>query len=665
MRVRRLAPAISTVILALLLTGPVLAVDEIGIFFDPAATQNTTTTSAPNAVVTAYLVLLDPSATADITAWECRLAWYTDGPAPVALQWNLRGDATNYDTPPDFLVGVNTPLPVAAQVVLMELQLLVPDPAAAIALHVQPYPLPSIIDPPDSGYRLQQPIYTTGSGEELVPLTQISGCESYPVAEINGPVPAPTLAVAGPGLAVMPFDHINTVVLPISNSGDGPLAATVALTSYDGLFLEVGGQGPHPGPVPLHLEPGETKEVRVVSIADQGLPTSMSVAACGDVLHITEIRRSSTQQRAIEFSNAELDFGTTLVGTTVRIPVTVLNHSDYATQLAITDDCASFGILGAPLVVPAFGQLEFEAFFTPYEGGTTSCEIGFDTPTDEPTVVLHCLGTGVGGDPSGRAVDFESRPDGTPLVAGERLGAQFCGWGVMFKPSGPTAGTVLAAGDGYTAFGNSPTNAISVGGPGEALRLAFVRPGRSAPTTVERVAFLVGDGDPDTETVEVTVTDQGGATLYHTFVSTVTEPQTIVYVASSPIIAEVTVALAPASLTGAVIDDLRFDDLIAGGALGPGQAPLTTGLLGCAPNPCNPRTVLRYAVPAAGPVRLDVFDVRGRRVPRLVDRIQPAGQHEVTWAGQADDGRAVASGVYLARLRAAGSEDTHRLVLMK
>ncbi|MEZ4387220.1 MAG: FlgD immunoglobulin-like domain containing protein, partial [Candidatus Krumholzibacteriia bacterium] len=118
------------------------------------------------------------------------------------------------------------------------------------------------------------------------------------------------------------------------------------------------------------------------------------------------------------------------------------------------------------------------------------------------------------------------------------------------------------------------------------------------------------------------------------------------------------------SASGAVIDDLRLDDIMLITTPAP-ELPLTTLILGCAPNPFNPRTVLRYTVPAAGPVRLDVFDVRGRRVSRLVDRIQPAGQHEVTWAGQADDGRAVASGVYLARLRAAGSEDTHRLVLMK
>jgi len=54
-------------------------------------------------------------------------------------------------------------------------------------------------------------------------------------------------------------------------------------------------------------------------------------------------------------------------------------------------------------------------------------------------------------------------------------------------------------------------------------------------------------------------------------------------------------------------------------------------------------------------VRLDVFDVSGRRVRRLVDASGLAGQHEVVWDGRAEDGTVAAPGTYFARL-AAGEE---------
>ncbi|HEY3216390.1 MAG TPA: matrixin family metalloprotease [Candidatus Eisenbacteria bacterium] len=60
-------------------------------------------------------------------------------------------------------------------------------------------------------------------------------------------------------------------------------------------------------------------------------------------------------------------------------------------------------------------------------------------------------------------------------------------------------------------------------------------------------------------------------------------------------------------------------------------------------------SVLRFALPSGGPVRLDVFDVAGRKVTRLVDGFEAAGEHEVAWDGAASYGRAP-SGFYFARM---------------
>jgi len=80
-----------------------------------------------------------------------------------------------------------------------------------------------------------------------------------------------------------------------------------------------------------------------------------------------------------------------------------------------------------------------------------------------------------------------------------------------------------------------------------------------------------------------------------------------------------------------------------------------TALLPAAPNPCNPRTELSFTLARAGRVRLVLYDLAGRPVRELVVGELPAGPHAVTWSGEDDAGRPVASGVYLARLRAGGT----------
>jgi hypothetical protein len=69
------------------------------------------------------------------------------------------------------------------------------------------------------------------------------------------------------------------------------------------------------------------------------------------------------------------------------------------------------------------------------------------------------------------------------------------------------------------------------------------------------------------------------------------------------------------------------------------------------PNPFNPRTRIRFEVPAAGRARLAVFDVRGRLVQGLLDAKLPAGPFEVSWDGTTASGQRAPSGVYYYRLQ--------------
>ncbi len=68
------------------------------------------------------------------------------------------------------------------------------------------------------------------------------------------------------------------------------------------------------------------------------------------------------------------------------------------------------------------------------------------------------------------------------------------------------------------------------------------------------------------------------------------------------------------------------------------------------PNPFNPSTRITYQVPADDRVTLDVYDVSGKLVSRLVDNVQKAGNHSVDWNGTNSYGGDVSSGTYFYRL---------------
>lgn len=83
-----------------------------------------------------------------------------------------------------------------------------------------------------------------------------------------------------------------------------------------------------------------------------------------------------------------------------------------------------------------------------------------------------------------------------------------------------------------------------------------------------------------------------------------------------------------------------------------------------APNPFNPRTTISYAVPTAGPVRLGVYDLRGRLVRILVDQVLEPGDHVATWDGRDRRGQTAAGGTYVLGLDAAGRFTGQRVVLL-
>lgn len=83
------------------------------------------------------------------------------------------------------------------------------------------------------------------------------------------------------------------------------------------------------------------------------------------------------------------------------------------------------------------------------------------------------------------------------------------------------------------------------------------------------------------------------------------------------------------------------------------------------PNPFNPATTIRFALPEGQPVRLTVYGIDGRLVATLVNGDFPAGNHEVTWHGRDAAGRLVASGTYMYRIDAGPYSAVRKMTLMK
>jgi hypothetical protein len=84
------------------------------------------------------------------------------------------------------------------------------------------------------------------------------------------------------------------------------------------------------------------------------------------------------------------------------------------------------------------------------------------------------------------------------------------------------------------------------------------------------------------------------------------------------------------------------------------------------PNPFNPRTLIRYDLRHRAPVRLQIYDLRGRLVRNLVaDETEEAGRHEVAWDGRDDAGQPLGAGTYLCRLVIPGSVASQRATLLK
>jgi flagellar hook capping protein FlgD len=89
------------------------------------------------------------------------------------------------------------------------------------------------------------------------------------------------------------------------------------------------------------------------------------------------------------------------------------------------------------------------------------------------------------------------------------------------------------------------------------------------------------------------------------------------------------------------------------------------------PNPFNPTTVIEFSIGSDGSglgqqeVKLDVFNILGQHVKELIDGSYPVGDHSVTWDATDQNGKRIATGIYLYRLIVGDERKTKKMLFLK
>ena len=84
------------------------------------------------------------------------------------------------------------------------------------------------------------------------------------------------------------------------------------------------------------------------------------------------------------------------------------------------------------------------------------------------------------------------------------------------------------------------------------------------------------------------------------------------------------------------------------------------------PNPFTEATQIQYTLKDPGRVTLELYDLQGRLVKRLIrNELQVSGDHRVPWSGLDETGARAASGVYFVRVSMAEGASSHKIVLTR
>jgi hypothetical protein len=130
-----------------------------------------------------------------------------------------------------------------------------------------------------------------------------------------------------------------------------------------------------------------------------------------------------------------------------------------------------------------------------------------------------------------------------------------------------------------------------------------------------------------------------------------------------------------ARLTGMLLDGKSFEGadeicfvpkrLKKTAGFTPAETPESCALMSNYPNPFNPETTITYQLPEESHVILEIYNISGEKIVTLLDCVNQAGRHAVTWSGRNESGQPVTGGVYLCRMQAGSFRQIIRMTLLK
>ena len=113
-----------------------------------------------------------------------------------------------------------------------------------------------------------------------------------------------------------------------------------------------------------------------------------------------------------------------------------------------------------------------------------------------------------------------------------------------------------------------------------------------------------------------------------------------------------------ASNTGVIIWD--------GTGAGEPVIPLSNALYQNSPNPFNPETAISFSIAEGSEnTEIVIYNLKGQKIKTLVNETLSTGQHAVIWNGTDDNGKAVASGIYLYQLKAGIYTASRKMILLR
>ena len=93
--------------------------------------------------------------------------------------------------------------------------------------------------------------------------------------------------------------------------------------------------------------------------------------------------------------------------------------------------------------------------------------------------------------------------------------------------------------------------------------------------------------------------------------------------------------------------------------------PMMYSLSSSYPNPSRDNSTIKFTMPQAGQVKIEVYNIAGQRVKTLVNGNMDAGYHQIAWNGRNDAGQRVANGVYMYRMNSGSFVATKKLLMVK